>query len=105
MPSKLERIFAAGDSQFIQETLGEESVLRESHRTPIRSRNVDIGRMIIDMEIRNVVFQVDDAFHAGAIHSVAQSAKGRADNAGAPSNGPAVFVYRGSKLRIGRGAI
>ncbi len=104
-PAKLERILAAGDGQFVQEALGEERVLRESDRTPVGGGDVDIGRMIIDMEIRDGVFQIDDAFHAGAIHAVAQSAKGRADHARVPSHRPAVFVQRAGELGVGRGAI
>ena len=61
--------------------------------------------MIIDVEIRNGVFQIDDAFHAGAIHAVAQSAKRRADHARVPGDRPAVGVQRARELRVGRGAI
>src|ERR1700733_8942332 len=70
VPAKLQWIFATGNRQLVQETLREKRILRESHRTPVRGGNVHIGWMIIDMEIRDSVLEIDNAFHAGAIHAV-----------------------------------
>src|SRR3984957_1884562 len=61
--------------------------------------------MIIDMEVRDGVLQIDDAFYAGAIHAVAQSAERPANHSRVPGNRPAVLVHGTSELRIGRGAI
>src|SRR5580704_2742506 len=97
---EFEGIFTALRGKFIDETFGEERVLRIAYRAPVRYRNTDLGGVILDLNIGDRVLDIRHALHAGEVHSIAHAAKWWAGDARGPSHRPTFGVQSTGKAGI-----
>src|ERR1035438_9078449 len=71
--AQLQWIFSTCHCQLVHETLGEEGVLRVSHRAPIADRDSRIRRVIFHQNVGYAVENIRYSLHTGAIHAVLNS--------------------------------
>src|SRR5215475_9485666 len=77
LAAELDRILLRSNGQFVQKAFGEERIVRIADRPPVADRNPDSRGMVFHQNVRDGITNLSDSFHAGPVHTIAQTCEGR----------------------------